>query len=109
MRFICRQILDDVTFMAEHNLMDYSLLLITEKNPEYWEARNRTESVYTSSDFQSNNQPVPEELKDNRMSIIPEAEEEELEKTQVPLDASMQAHDRFKMADQSLEKITQQA
>ena len=32
---ICRQILDDITFMAKHKLMDYSLLLITEKNPDY--------------------------------------------------------------------------
>ena len=27
--------------MAEHNLMDYSLLLITEKNPDFKEYNNR--------------------------------------------------------------------
>ena len=37
MRLICKQILQDIAFMAEHNLMDYSLLLITEKNPDFKE------------------------------------------------------------------------
>ena len=35
MRKICEQILQDIGFMAQHNLMDYSLLLITEKNPDF--------------------------------------------------------------------------
>ena len=35
MRRICEQILSDITFMAQHNLMDYSLLLITEENPRF--------------------------------------------------------------------------
>ena len=35
MRSICQRIYQDIEFMAEHNLMDYSLLLITEKNPDY--------------------------------------------------------------------------
>ena len=35
MRKICEQILQDIGFMAQHSLMDYSLLLITEKNPDY--------------------------------------------------------------------------
>ena len=35
MRSICQRIYKDIEFMSEHNLMDYSLLLITEKNPEY--------------------------------------------------------------------------
>ena len=38
MRTICMQIMNDIEFMAQHNLMDYSLLLITEKNPDYKEA-----------------------------------------------------------------------
>ena len=37
MRGICQQILHDIAFMADHKLMDYSLLLITEKNPAYVE------------------------------------------------------------------------
>jgi hypothetical protein len=37
MRSICTQILKDITFMTEHKLMDYSLLLITEKNPNFIE------------------------------------------------------------------------
>ena len=37
MRTICMQIMNDIEFMAEHNLMDYSLLLITERNPDYVE------------------------------------------------------------------------
>lgn len=36
MRSICERILRDIGFMAEHNLMDYSLLLITEENPDYF-------------------------------------------------------------------------
>ena len=35
MRIICNRILEDIKFMATHNLMDYSLLLITEKNPDF--------------------------------------------------------------------------
>ena len=31
----------DIGFMAEHNLMDYSLLLITEKNPDFKEKDER--------------------------------------------------------------------
>lgn len=38
MRTICKQILQDITFMSEHSLMDYSLLLLTERNPDYDEA-----------------------------------------------------------------------
>ena len=41
MRSICQQILQDIGFMAEHNLMDYSLLLITEKNPAFIELDRR--------------------------------------------------------------------
>lgn len=37
MRFICQQILEDITFFAGRRLLDYSLLLITEKNPDYLE------------------------------------------------------------------------
>lgn len=39
MRALCERILRDIEFMAEHSLMDYSLLLITEKNPEYIKLR----------------------------------------------------------------------
>ena len=35
MRIICERILKDITFMAHHRLMDYSLLLITESNPDF--------------------------------------------------------------------------
>ena len=35
MRTICQQILQDIIFLNAHNLIDYSLLLITEKNPDY--------------------------------------------------------------------------
>jgi len=35
MRNLCSQLLEDIKFMAALNLMDYSLLLITEKNPDY--------------------------------------------------------------------------
>jgi len=51
MRSICSQILKDITFMAEHRLMDYSLLLITENNPDFKErlgsdaASSRNESI----------------------------------------------------------------
>lgn len=45
MRIICQRILEDIKFMATHNLMDYSLLLITEQNPNY----NEDESI----DFKS--------------------------------------------------------
>lgn len=38
MRQICKRILQDITFLSEHNLMDYSLLLLTERNPDYDEA-----------------------------------------------------------------------
>ena len=38
MRSICQQILQDIAFMAEHSLMDYSLLLITERNPDFRES-----------------------------------------------------------------------
>lgn len=44
MRLICQRILSDITFMAEHNLMDYSLLLITEKNPEFPDDEDDCES-----------------------------------------------------------------
>ena len=37
MRTICEQILKDIKFMADHKLMDYSLLLLTEKNPDFVE------------------------------------------------------------------------
>lgn len=37
MHRICEQILSDINFMAAHRLMDYSLLLITEKNPAFVE------------------------------------------------------------------------
>ena len=37
MRNICQRIFSDITFMATHNLMDYSLLLITERNLDYKE------------------------------------------------------------------------
>lgn len=40
MRIICKQILEDVTFMSQHNLLDYSLLLITEENPEFKSRKN---------------------------------------------------------------------
>ena len=41
MRKICQQILEDVTFMTQHNLLDYSLLLITEENPDFKEMQDR--------------------------------------------------------------------
>lgn len=41
MRTICKQILRDVKFMVDHNLMDYSLLLLTEENPDYDNGRNK--------------------------------------------------------------------
>lgn len=41
MHSICQQILHDIKFMARHNLMDYSLLLITENNPDYLELRKK--------------------------------------------------------------------
>ena len=39
MRSICQSIYRDIEFMATHNLMDYSLLLITERNPDYTEQK----------------------------------------------------------------------
>lgn len=39
MRSICQSIYRDIEFMSTHNLMDYSLLLITERNPDYSEQK----------------------------------------------------------------------
>ena len=40
MRTICEQILKDIRFMADHKLMDYSLLLLTELNPDFVETED---------------------------------------------------------------------
>lgn len=42
MRSICQSIYRDLEFMTAHNLMDYSLLLITERNPDYTEIKMNT-------------------------------------------------------------------
>ena len=40
MSSICRQIFHDIAFFADHKLMDYSLLLITENNPDFKECES---------------------------------------------------------------------
>ena len=42
MRRIVSQILKDIIFLNKHSLMDYSLLLITEVNPDFTESRKQT-------------------------------------------------------------------
>lgn len=80
MRLICQRILQDITFMAEHNLMDYSLLMITERNLDYKEEDK--ESVLSTNRLKKSNSDAhtykekAEYLK--RMpSGIPEVEEDE--------------------------------
>ena len=73
MNRICRQILDDITFMAKHKLMDYSLLLITEKNPDYKDDNFFTASrldAYTSHATEV--KTAGQSQANDRMSIIPE-------------------------------------
>ena len=64
MRRICKQILSDITFMAAHNLMDYSLLLITEKNPDYLESMGKKPKVLNRVD------EVPESLENEDMTCM---------------------------------------
>ena len=79
MRIICERILKDITFMAHHNLMDYSLLLITESNPDYIDDGS---SVSEFKSMKSGNDlgridTIP--LLKRQPSGIPEVEEEQEE------------------------------
>lgn len=48
MRVIMQRMLKDLTFMAEHNIMDYSLLLIIECNQEYIDAKEEEKKMAKS-------------------------------------------------------------
>jgi len=56
MRSICSQILKDITFFASRRLLDYSLLLITEKNPDFVEEDDSIHRHYT---FKSDGNNLP--------------------------------------------------
>lgn len=79
MRLICERILEDITFMANRNLMDYSLLLITEINPDYVDKEDDfTQAIQTRSNKSVKSQnsaqlAVPENtLLKRQVSGIPE-------------------------------------
>ena len=59
MRNICTRILEDIKFMAEHNLMDYSLLLITEKNPDFIDDSSNGSACDKNSQIKSNDAGHP--------------------------------------------------
>ena len=56
MRSICSQILKDITFFAGRRLLDYSLLLITEKNPDFVE---EDDSMHRHHTFKSDGNNLP--------------------------------------------------
>ena len=82
MRNICQQILYDIAFMAEHNLMDYSLLLITEKNPDFRE-NDKSGSLSKSSTRYKSVKSIGNALSQEnaplkrQISGVPEVEEEQ--------------------------------
>ena len=85
MNFICRKILDDITFLSSHRLMDYSLLLITEKNPDYQEvdksdAQSRHDST-NSQGFKPNS--VITKFESDRMTVIPEEADDDNDRTSI--------------------------
>ena len=49
--WMCARLESDAAFLRRHNLMDYSLLLITEKNPDYVEDESDLKSAIS---FRSN-------------------------------------------------------
>ena len=73
---ICQQILDDITFLSKHRLMDYSLLLITEKNPDFREDSypSRDTSAAVSAKALDNQDQY---FTQDRMSVIPEENDDE--------------------------------
>lgn len=81
MRQICKTILNDITYLAQHRLMDYSLLLITENNPDYSDRATSMHSSNSSNDFKSTSvkevRGTPHQDKSkSRMSVIPEDPDE---------------------------------
>ena len=64
MHRICEQILSDINFMAKHRLMDYSLLLITEKNPNFKEKGSRKTTLITKTDKRQKEQESKEVIKE---------------------------------------------
>ncbi len=62
-KWVMNQVAHDIKFLAAHNLMDYSLLLIVETNPKWLEKMARKQT--TKKVKQSLDNPIVEELMKN--------------------------------------------
>ena len=86
MNFICRQILDDISFLSSHRLMDYSLLLITEKNPDYqdWDQSQLSMSKHDSGSSALRNNALASNTNQlDRMTVIPEEADDDHDRTSI--------------------------